>query len=83
MHVFKTQRLDRLEAKHIADDRCREVRDRAGLEQIDVVGDVGKVLRLGVGAGTSIGNRVHPVGLGAIDFARRQTIGPNHGPGRR
>src|SRR5581483_459325 len=77
-HVFKTQRLNRLEAKHIADNRGREVRDRAGLEQIDVVGDVSKVLRLRVGAGTSIGNRVDPVSLGAIDFTRRQTIGPNN-----
>ncbi len=49
-HVFQAQRLDRLEAEHVADDRRGEVRDRAGLEQIEVVGDVGEVLLLGLGA---------------------------------
>ena len=38
-HVLEPQRLQRLEAEHVADDRGRQVGDRAGLEQIEVVGD--------------------------------------------
>jgi hypothetical protein len=31
-HVFEPQRLERLEAEHVADDRRGQVRDRAFLE---------------------------------------------------
>ena len=43
-HVLEPQRLQRLEAEDVADDRGGEVGDRARLEQVEVVGDVGEVL---------------------------------------
>ena len=43
-HVLEAQRLERLEAEDVADDRGREVGDRARLEQVEVVGDVGEIL---------------------------------------
>jgi len=49
-HVFQTQRLDRLEAKDVADDRSGEVGDRTRLERVEVVGDGGEILLLGLGA---------------------------------
>ena len=76
-HVLEPERLQRLEAEHVADDRGGQVGDRARLEQVEVVGDVGEVL-LGVA-----GHRIDPVALGAVLLAGGQPIGPDHGPGRR
>ena len=75
-HVFKPQRLQRLEAEDIADDRCREIGDRAILEQVEVIGDIGEI-----GAGR-VGHRVDAIALGAVLLARGQAIGPDDGPGR-
>ena len=81
-HVFQAQRLHCLEAEHVADDRRREVGDRARLEQVEVVGDVGEVLLLGLGARAGVRHRIDAVGLGAIQLAGGQAVGPDHGPGR-
>ena len=54
VHVLEAQRLDRLEAEHIADDRRREVGDRAGLEELDVVCDVGEELVVRPGTGSTL-----------------------------
>ena len=81
-HVFQAQRLHRLEAEHVADDRRGQVGDRAGLEQVEVVGDVGEVLLLGLGAGPGVGHRIDAIRLGAIELARGQAVGPHHGPRR-
>jgi hypothetical protein len=51
------------------------------LEQVEVVGDVGEVLRLGLGAGAGVGHRVDAIGLGAVQLAGGQAVGPHHGPG--
>ena len=75
-HVLQAQRLERLEAEHVADDRGGQVGDRAGLEQRQVVRDVGEVLPGGAR------HRVDPVGFGAIAVAGREAVGPDHGPGR-
>ena len=75
-HVLEAQRLERLEAEHVADDRCGQIRDRAGLEQIEVVGDVREVL-----AGRAR-HGLDPVGLGAIAFARGEPVCPHDRPGR-
>ena len=75
-HVLQPQRLQRLEAEHVADDRGREIGDRAVLEQIEIIGDVGEIL-----AGR-IRHRIDAIALGAIFFRRGQAIGPHHGPGR-
>ena len=56
-HVLQAQRLQRLEAEHIADDRGAQVRDRPGLEEVEVVGDVGEVLP------RRAGHRIDAVGL--------------------
>ena len=45
-HVLEPQRLQRLEAEHVADDRRRQVGDRARLEQVEIVGDIGEILAL-------------------------------------
>ena len=76
-HVLQAQRLERLEAEDVADDRRRQVRDRALLEEVDVVGDVGDVLP------RSAGNLVHAVRLGLVVLVGRQAVGPHHRPGRR
>ena len=81
-HVFEAQRLDGLEAEYVADDRSGEVRDRARLEEIEVVGDVREILLLGLGAGAGIRHRLDAIGLGAIELAGGQAVGPHHGPGR-
>ena len=52
-HVLQAERLQRLEAEHVADDRRGEVGDRAFLEQVDVVGDVGDVLAVRPGTGST------------------------------
>ena len=53
-HVLQAQRLHRLEAEHVADDRRGEVGDRARLEQVEVVGDVGEILpRVVFGTGST------------------------------
>ncbi len=75
-HVLQTQRLQRLEAEDIADDRGRQIGDRAGLEQVEIVGDVGEI------AAGRVRHRVDPVALGAVLFRGRQTIGPHHRPCR-
>ena len=80
-HVLQAQRLDGLEAEDIADDRGSQIRDRAFLEQIQVVGDPGEVLLLGPGAGAGVGHGFDLVGLGAIELASGQAIGPDHRPG--
>jgi Mg2+/Co2+ transporter CorC len=51
------------------------------LEQVEVVGDVGEVLLLGLGAGPGVGDLVDAVSLGAVELAGRQAVGPDHGPG--
>ena len=74
-HVLQPQRLQRLEAEDVADDRGRQVRDRPLLEQVEVVGDVGDVLaRLPR-------HRVDPVGLGLVVLVGGQAVGPDDRPG--
>ena len=75
-HVLQAQRLERLEAEHVADDRAGEVGDRALLEQVDVVGDVGDVLARCAGHGLDL------VALGLVVLVRGEPVGPHHGPGR-
>ena len=75
-HVLQAQRLQRLEAEHVADDRRGQVRDRALLEQVDVVGDVGDVLAL------AARDRVDPVALGLVVVVGGEPVGPDHRPGR-
>ena len=75
-HVLEPQRLQRLEAEHVADDRGRQVGDRAVLEQIEIVGDVGEILP------RRIRHRIDAIAFGAVFFRRRQPVGPHHGPGR-
>ena len=79
-HVFETQRLERLEAEHVADDRRGQVRHRAFFEQIEFIRDVREVLRL-VGARSR--HRLHAIGFGAIHVAGGQPVGPHDRPGRR
>ena len=75
-HVLQAQRLERLEAEDVADDRRRQVGDRALLEEVDVVGDVGDVLPRGAG------DLVDAVGLGLVVLVGRQAVGPHDGPRR-
>jgi hypothetical protein len=75
-HVLQAQRLERLEAEDVADDRRGQVGDRPLLEEVDVVGDVGDVLPRGAG------NVVDAVRLGLVVLVGRQAIGPHHGPRR-
>ena len=80
-HVLQAQRLHRLEAEDVADDRGGEVGDGALLEERQVVGDAREpLLRLGR-ARPGAGHRVHLVGLGAIAVAGREPVGPHHRPG--
>ena len=81
-HVLEPQRLHGLEAEDVADDRRRQVGDRARLEQVEVVGDVGEILLLGLRARPGVRHRVDAEGLGAVELAGRQPIGPHHRPGR-
>ena len=74
-HVLEPQRLQRLEAEHIADDRGRQVGDRSILEQVEIVGDVGEILSRG------IRHRIDAIAFGAVFFRRGQPVGPDHGPG--
>ena len=46
-HVLEPQRLQGLEAEHVADDRGGEIGDRARLEQVEIVGDIGEILPFG------------------------------------
>ena len=64
-HVLEPQRLQRLEAEHVADDRGGEIGDRARLEEIEIIGDIGEILPLGAG------NGIDPIALGAIFLASR------------
>ncbi len=75
-HVLEPQRLERLEAEDIADDRGAQVRDRPGLEEVEIVSDVGEVLT------GRARNRFDLVGLGAVTVAGREPIRPHHRPGR-
>ena len=75
-HVFEPQRLQRLEAEHVADQAGGQVGDRALLEQDQIVGDPGEVLA------RVVRHRLDPVGLGAVAVAGGQPIGPDHRPGR-
>ena len=75
-HVLEAQRLERLEAEDVADDRGGEVRDRAFLEEIDVVGDARDEL---VGAG----HRLDAVRLRLVVLVVGEPVGPDHRPGRR
>ncbi len=52
-HVLQSQRLQRLEAEHVADDGRREIGDRPRLEQVEVIGDIGEPLPLGAGDGST------------------------------
>jgi hypothetical protein len=74
-HVFQTQRLQRLEAEHIADDRRGQICDRPFLEQVDVVGDVDEVLVRRARDG------IEAIGLGLVVRMIGQPVGPDHGPG--
>ncbi len=76
--VFEPQSPEGLEPEDVADDRRRHVGDRAFLEQIELVGDVGDVL-LGLGAG----DRLHPVALALVVLVRREPVRPHDRPGRR
>ena len=73
-HVLEPERLERLEAEDVADDRRGEVRDRALLEQVEVVGDVGDVL-----SGRT-GHWVHAVSLRLVVLVAREPIRPDHRP---
>ena len=53
-----------------------QIGDRARLEQVEVVGDVGEVLA------RRVRHRIDPVGLRPVLLAGRQAVGPNHRPGR-
>ncbi|MGY3697303.1 hypothetical protein ACVIGA_007383 [Bradyrhizobium sp. USDA 3240] len=75
-HVLEAQRLQRLEAEHVADDRGGQVRDRTRLEQIEVVGDIGEV------AARRVRHRIDAITLGPVFFRGGQPVGPHHGPGR-
>ena len=74
-HILKAQRLQRLEAEHIADDGCGEVRDGARLEQVEIVGDIGEV-----GAGR-VRHRIDAVALGPVLVAGGEPVGPHDRPG--
>ena len=75
-HVLEPQRLQRLEAEHIADDRGRQIGDRSILEQVEIVGDIGKILP------RRVRHRIDAIAFGAIFFGGGQPVGPYHGPGR-
>ena len=76
-HVLQPHRLQRLEAEHVADDRCRKIGDRTFLEQVQLVGDPREDLR------RVVRHRLDFVGLGAVVLAGGQPVGPHHGPRRR
>ncbi len=76
IHVFEAAGFQRLEAEHVADDRGREIGDRAFLEQDVVIGHVNEIL-----AGI-VGNRIDAIGLGAIGIGGGEAVGPHHRPGR-
>ena len=78
---FEPERLERLEAEDVADDGRGDVGDRAGLEQVEVVGDAGEVLRLVAGPRTGARDRIHPVALAPVVVGGGQAIRPHHGPG--
>ena len=63
-HVLEPQRLQRLEAEHVADDRGRQVGDRSRLEQVEVVGDVGEILP------RRVRHRIDAKALGAVFLGR-------------
>jgi hypothetical protein len=73
-HVFQAQRPQRLETKHVANDRGGDVGNRSGLEQVQVVGDVGKEL---IGGAR---HRLDLVRLGAIALTRSQPVRPHNSP---
>ena len=75
-HIFQAQRLKCLEAEDVADNRGRQIGNRAFFEKIDIISDVSDVL---IGAGHGI----DPVTLRLIMLVRREAIGPDHGPGCR
>ncbi len=52
-HVLEPQRLERLEAEDVSDDRGGQVRDRSLLEEVDVVGDAGDELVGTLGTGST------------------------------
>ena len=74
--VLQAQRFEGLEAEHVADDRGRQVGDRALFEQVDVVGDVRDVLAV------PARHREHPVALGLVVLVGGEPVGPHHGPRR-
>ena len=76
-HVLQAQRLQCLEAEHVADDRRGQVGDRPLLEQVDVIGDLGDVLAL------AAGDRADVIGLGLVVLVIGETVGPDHRPRRR
>ena len=75
-HVLEPQRLERLEAEHVADDRSGEIGDRARLEEVEIVGDVGEIL-----AGR-IGHGIKAIALRPIFFGSGQSIRPHDRPCR-
>ena len=76
-HVLEPQRLQRLEAEHVADDRGREVGDRARLEQVEVIGDVGEILPFGSRHG------IDAEAFAAVFLGCGEAVGPHHRPCRR
>ena len=75
-HILEAQRPQRLEAEHVADDRGGEIGDRAFLEQVEIVGDVGDVL-------VRARHRLDPVALGLVVLVGRQPVRPDDRPGGR
>ena len=75
-HVLEPQRLERLETEHVADDRGRHIGDRARLEQVEIVGDIGEILPFGSR------RRIDAETLAAILLGCGQPVGPHHRPGR-
>ena len=74
-HVLEPQRLQGLEAEHVADDRGGEIGDRARLEQVEIVGDIGEILSLCARDG------IDAEALAPVLFAGREAVGPHHRPG--
>ncbi len=75
-HILQSQRLERLEPEHVADDRTGEVGDRPLLEQVDVIGDQRDPLPGG------IGHRLDAVALRLVVLEGGEPVGPHHGPCR-
>ena len=75
--ILQPQRPQRLEAEDIADDGGQQVDDRALLEQVEGVGDVGdQLIRLSR-------DRLDLVAAGPVPVQVGEQVGPHRGPGAR